>query len=128
MVNGNAILIALHQAAALTRAKIHVHTSHNRFERDVFAQGTRLFLFYGLHQAPDESGVLIYLNKKTRQFAFIYGNRIDQAIGDSYWKTFSHHFSEDLHTTHPDNALSIAVLTLAQTLSRRFPSHSVKNK
>lgn len=66
-------------------------------------------------------GVVIYLDLRGRRVGWCIGARTAAALGPDYWRGLWRHLAEDLACTHHENALALAVETLAVSLAKHFP-------
>ncbi|OFZ73412.1 MAG: hypothetical protein A3K03_06400 [Bdellovibrionales bacterium RIFOXYD1_FULL_44_7] len=125
------VLTALKKASNITRAPIHVHISQSSLQKISKKHAERVFTYFGLDKAPEQNSILIFLNLKNRKFTIVYGDEIDAALKKSgngnYWELFRKSFQEDLQSTQFENALAIAILTIAITLEKLFPIVTVQD-
>ncbi|MCC7441482.1 MAG: TPM domain-containing protein [Bdellovibrionales bacterium] len=108
-------------AERATSAQLWVVVTHRIPERDPARSAETLFESLALTQTRHRNGVLLYLNLRTRRFAWARDKGAQTALGESYWRELSDSFREDLLSTHHELALRMAVRTLGISLARHFP-------
>ena len=116
------IVGAIADAERLTTGEIRVHLSRSWLERDAFLRAQKLFREFGMARTPQHDSILLYLNLRSRRFAIIADEGIHQAVGQQYWERLARHLREDLLSTHPENAVAMAVRTLGITLQKYYPA------
>lgn len=117
------VLKALVSVEMKTSAPIRVHLTKRYLESNPIARATRLFSGLGLYGAKDKNAVLFYINLRRKKFAIIFGEAITGAFSENYWKNFSKLLEEDLLSTHPENAIALAIQTLGENLKSLFPAN-----
>lgn len=117
----SAILKAIRQVSRLTSAEFSVHLSKRWRERDPLASARNLFYEYGLNRTPERNGILIYLNLRKKTFAIFTDEALLAKIPRKFWDEFAYVFRDDLLSTQYENAIQLAVKTLAITASKYFP-------
>lgn len=120
------IVRAISRSEAGTTGEIRVHISRHWFEKDVLGSAMRVFLEHGMHRTAQRNAVLIYVNTRTRRFAVIGDEGINQAVGRGFWKGLAENLREDLLSTHRENAIAIAVLMVGAALRKHFPADREK--
>lgn len=115
------IVRALAQVERITTAEIRVHLTRKVLERDPFATAESVFKRFQMTRTTHRNGVLIYVNLRTRRFAIAADVGAQEALGRRYWDELARALAEDLRSTHPENAIAIAVRTLGVTLHQHFP-------
>ncbi len=115
------IVKAIRNAQARTTGEIRVHLSRSWLDRDVFNRASKIFVRFGMGKTRHQNAVLIYLNLRKKTFAILGDRGIHEKVGQNYWKELSRHLAEDLASTHFENALATAVLTIGATLEKYFP-------
>jgi len=98
-----------------------VHVSRDRFERDPMKTALRLFEEYGMTRTTDRNAVLVYLNRAKRSFAILGDEGFHKAVGQKYFDGLSANFTEDLQSTHFENAIALLVYSVGTTLAKKFP-------
>ena len=116
------IVAAIAAAERGTTGEIRVHLSKRRWDPDPFARAQKIFAQLGMYRTNQRNAVLLYVNLRKRKFAIIGDEGIHQAVGGRYWQELSNALRDDLHSTHLENALALAVRTIGLTLARFFPA------
>ena len=116
------IVTAIARAERVSTGEIRVHLSRRRWERDPLARARLLFQKFGMHATRERNGVLLYVNLRKRVFAVVGDEGIHKAVGADYWQELMKALREDLHSTHIENAIALAVQTIGFTLQRYFPA------
>ena len=116
------IVSAIARAERGTTGEIRVHLSRRRWDPDPFARAQKIFTQLGMFRTNQRNGVLLYVNLRKRKFAIIGDEGIHKAVGGRYWEELSQALRDDLHSTHLENAIALAVRTIGLTLARFFPA------
>ena len=85
----------------------------------------RLFEEYHLTRTTDRNAVLVYLNRATRKFAILGDEGLHRVVGQKYFDLLAVNFTEDLQSTHFENAITLLAFSVGTTLAKRFP---IKNR
>jgi hypothetical protein len=118
--DGSLLGKALQKAQGLTGLRIEVLISRTRADASSAALLDRLLEQSSV--APDQ--LVIFANLTTKRAALWSGPGVpalglrDRELGD--WLRA---LEEDLHQTHPDRALALAVMSLAMVLGNHQPHH-----
>ena len=115
------ILKALRFVAKKSTGEMRVHVSRDRFERDPTTTALRLFEEFGMTRTTDRNAILVYLNRATRRFSIIADEGVHRAVGQKYWDALAKNFTEDLQSTHFENAISLLVFSVGTTLEKKYP-------
>lgn len=115
------IVKAIALAEAGTTGEIRVHLSRRWYEPDPFNRASRLFDEFGMRRTSHRNAVLLYVNLRRHKFAVIGDEGIHKAVGQHYWERLSRNLSENLRSTHFENAIADAVRMIGETLRRYFP-------
>ena len=75
---------------------------------------------------PDRNGVLIYLNRATRKYSIVSDSGLHRMVGQNYWDRLGEHFSEDLRSTHFENAITLLIYAIGATLEKKFRRNPAK--
>ncbi len=119
------ILRALRFVAKKSTGQVHVTVSRDRFEKDPMKTALRLFEEYHLTRTTDRNAVLVYLNRATRKFAILGDEGLHRVVGQKYFDLLAVNFTEDLQSTHFENAITLLAFSVGTTLAKRFP---IKNR
>jgi uncharacterized membrane protein len=129
------IVDAIQRAEENTTGEIRVHLSKKWIERDPFRRATRLFRQFGMFRTTHRNAVLLYVNLKRKKFAIIGDEGIHQVVGQRYWEELAIELKRALISTHPENAIAIAVTHIGGVLQKHFPleagehnHHELKNE
>ncbi len=114
------ILRALRFVEKNSTGEVRVHLASPRFERDPMASALRIFEEYGMTRTADRNAVLVYLNRRRRQFAIVADEGIHRSVGQKYWDQLAANFSEDLRSTYFENAIALLVYSVGTTLAKKF--------
>ncbi|MBC7384840.1 MAG: TPM domain-containing protein [Cryobacterium sp.] len=120
------ILRALKFVEKNSTGEVRVHVSKARFEKDPLGTALRLFDEFGLTRNPARNSVLVYLNRSTRRFAVIADETLHRSVGQKYWDGLAVNFTEDLRSTHFENALALLIFSVGTTLAKKFPRRSTR--
>ena len=115
------ILKALRFVTKKSTGEVRVTVSRDRFEKDPMSTALRHFEEYGMTRTTDRNAVLVYLNRATRKFSIVADEGLHRAVGQKYWDTLARNFSEDLQSTHFENAIALLVFSVGTTLAKTFP-------
>ena len=115
------IVRAIAWAEKDTTGELRVHITRRLFEKDPWARAQKLFSRYGMSRTTHRNAVLLYVNLRRRKFAMVGDVGIHAKIGQRYWEDLAKSLSEDLQSTHYENAIAIAVRTIGITLKTHFP-------
>ncbi len=124
--NKDLIVEAIAEAEAGTTGEIRVHLSHKLLEADAMKSARKLFLKQEMHRNSRRNGVLLYVNLRKRKLAVVGDEGIHQRVGQAFWDRLAADLKEDLKSTHPENAIALAVVRLGEELTRYFPSEEGK--
>ena len=113
------IVQAIQDSVRGTHANIVVHISRRPLEKNVLRAARAVFR---MHKLDSEKAVLIYINRRTRKFAILSTNETVTRTGVDYFKKLASFLEEDLHATWFDNAVSMTVRSLGETLKKHFPA------
>ncbi|RYZ66980.1 MAG: hypothetical protein EOP09_11795 [Proteobacteria bacterium] len=104
-----------------TRGEIQIHLSRNPFEKDPMKRALEIFNAYHLENTSTEhNAVLVYLNLRKRKFAVVAGSGIHAKLKQRYWDLLAEQFSEDLSSTHYENALTLVTYSLLETYKKHY--------
>lgn len=112
---------SIDEAERGTSGEIRVHISHRLFERDPMRRARQLFLKQELHLTKNRNGIMIYVNPRRKKFAIVGDQGIHSRVGQNYWDEWSKKLTEDLRSTHYENAICDAVKNIGETLKKFFP-------
>ncbi len=112
---------AIHQVSQKTTAEVRVHLTRRWIERDPYRSAVRVFNQHGMQRTTFRNAVLFYINLRKRRFAIIGDEGIHEIAGREYWNSLTRLLHEDLLSTHPENAIAIAVMTAGAMLQEHFP-------
>lgn len=115
------ILRALRFVSRKSTGEVFVHVSENRYERDPTDTALDLFEELNMTRTHDRNAVLVYLNRRTRKFSIIADEGIHRKVGQKYWDELARNFSEDLLSTHFENAISLLIFSVGTTLVKKYP-------
>lgn len=115
------IIEAIAAAESGTTGEIRVHIAKHWIERAPFARATRLFEHFNMFRTTDRNAVLFYINPRKRKFAIVGDIGIHNVVGQKYWESLSATLRKDLRSTHPENAIALAVLQIGEILREHFP-------
>lgn len=115
------IVRAIADAERMCTCEFRVHVSRRWREPDAFERARALFEGYGLQRTSARNAVFFYVNLRARSFAIIADENAAKAVGNRYWEELGSMLRDDLLSTHPENAIALAVRTAGATLSRHFP-------
>jgi uncharacterized membrane protein len=115
------IVNAILQAEKNTTGEIRVHLSKKWIERDPFRRATRLFRQFGMFRTTHRNAILLYVNLKRQKFAIIGDEGIHKVVGQRYWEQLAQDLKRALISTHPENAIAIAVGQIGVVLQKHFP-------
>lgn len=126
MANGNTdpIVHAIALAETGTTGEIRVHLSKRFFEKSPLNHALWLFDRFGMSRTLQRNAVLLYVNLRSRRFAVVADQGLDQTLGQKYWQLFTHELSEDLRGTDPERAIAMGVARLGEKLKLHFPEKS----
>lgn len=119
--SGHRISDAIAEAEKGTSGEIRVHISHQLLEPDPMKHARKLFTQQELHTTKYRNGVLIYINPRKKKFAIVGDQGIHARVGQKYWDEWASKLTEDLHSTHYENAVCDAVKRIGVTLKKYFP-------
>jgi uncharacterized membrane protein len=123
LIQHSPIVDAIARAEQGTTGEIRVHLSRSWFERDAYRHAQRLFAQFNMHQTAQRNGVLLYVNLRRHLFAVVGDDGIHQHVGQEYWEMLAGRLAQNLHETHPEKAIALAVLEIGEKLRLHFPSH-----
>jgi uncharacterized membrane protein len=115
------IVNAILQAEQNTTGEIRVHLSKKWIERDPLRRATRLFRQFGMFRTTHRNAILLYVNLKRQKFAIIGDEGIHKVVGQRYWEQLAQDLKRALISTHPENAIAIAVGQVGVILQKHFP-------
>ena len=115
------IIRALRFVARKSTGEVRVHISRDRFEKDPMATALRLFEEFSMTRTTDRNAVLVYLNRATRKFAILGDEGLHRSVGQRYFDGLAANFSEDLQSTHFENAIALLVFSVGTTMAKKFP-------
>jgi|GEM_PF-125369 len=115
------IIQAIAAAENGSTGEIRVHIAKHWIERDPFARATRLFEHFNMFRTTDRNAVLFYINPRKRKFAIIGDAGIHSVVGQKYWEDLSATLRKELRSTHPENAIALAVLQMGEIFRKYFP-------
>lgn len=75
-----------------------------------------------MENTSGHNAVLLYVNLHRKKFAFFGGEGIDKNVGQKYWQKIARELSQDLRSTHFENAIAKAVLKIGEALSKHYPA------
>jgi len=116
------IVHAIEAAEAGTTGEIQVHLTKRWVEKDAFSRAQKLFHQFGMTRTTNRNAVLLYVNFRKHKFAIIGDEGIHKVVGQHYWEELAKHLQQDLRSTHAENAIAMAVMTIGQTLKKYFPA------
>lgn len=115
------IVQAIAAAERSTTGEIRVHISRRRWDPDPLKRARKIFHALQMGRTRERNGVLLYVNTRLHRYAIYGDEEINRRVGQKYWEELSQALHEDLHSTHFENALAMAVRTMGLTLARFFP-------
>jgi len=115
------IVEAIRLAEENTTGEIRVHLSKKWIERDPYRRATRLFQKFGMFRTTHRNAVLLYVNLKRKKFAIIGDEGIHQTVGQMYWEDLARALKHALISTHPENAIALAVSRIGDILHEHYP-------
>ena len=115
------IVRAINEAEKGTTGEIRVHLSRKWFDKDPYRSALRVFNRFGMSRTSHRNGVLLYVNLRKKNFAIVGDEAIHGNVGQRYWEELVRHLRADLHSTHFENAIAMAVSTIGITLKKFFP-------
>jgi len=118
------IIKALRFVTRRSTGEVFIHISEDFFEKDPTDTALALFEEMNMTKTQDRNAVLVYLNRRSRKFAIIADEGVHRKVGQRYWDELARNFSEDLQSTHYENALSLLTFSVGTTLSQKFPRES----
>jgi len=121
------ILRALRFVAKRSTGEVRVHISRDRFEKDPMDTALRLFEEFAMTRTTDRNAVLIYLNRSTRRFAILGDEGFHRVVGQRYFDILGVNFSEDLQSTHFENAIALLVFSIGTSLAKKFPREEFRS-
>ena len=120
------IVDAIRSAEKDTTGEIRVHLSRKWIEKDPFRHATRLFHQFGMFRTSQRNAVLLYVNLKRHKFAIIGDGGIHHIVGQRYWEELARELKNNFISTHPENAIALAVLKVGEVLREHFPQEDVE--
>lgn len=119
--NYSPILDAIRAAEAKTTSEIRVHLSRRWMEKDPFKRAGHLFRQYGMFRTTHRNAVLLYVNLRRRKFALVGDEGAHHAVGQRFWEELARQLKRDFGSTHPENAIALAVKKIGERLAQDFP-------
>lgn len=117
------IVLAIQDAEKLTSAEIRVALSSQRFfAGDAYKKARKVFAQYGMHKTRERNSVLIFVNLKKHQFAFVGDEGIHKKVGEAFWKQMSTLLHQELISTHYERAIGRVVRVIGFSLQKYFPA------
>ncbi len=116
------IVDAIAEAERGTTGEIRVHLSKSWIEKDPYKHAGRLFAAFNMHKTRYRNGVLLYVNLRRRLFAVVGDEGIHHVVGQEYWEMLAGRLAQNLHETHPEKAIALAVLEIGEKLKQHFPA------
>lgn len=104
---------ALQKTAALSKSRIEVLIARSRHDRGRIS--TIQTLLRNDLLKPDQ--ILIYANPRTKKAALWIGPKASISLPEKELNHWLEDLESDLHQTHPDRALTLAVMSLAIALN-----------
>lgn len=104
---------ALQKTATLSRSRIEVLIARKRHDRE--RAGMIQTLLENQLLAADQ--ILIYANPNTKKAALWIGPQASISLPEEELTQWLEDLESDLHQTHPDRALTLAVMSLAIALN-----------
>jgi uncharacterized membrane protein len=115
------ILDAIRDAESRTTAEIRVHLSRRLIEKDPFKRAKHLFHQYGMYRTTHRNAVLLYVNLRRRKFALIGDEGAHHSVGQRFWEELARDLMRNFISTHPENAIALAVKKIGERLAQDFP-------
>lgn len=106
----NPILRAQERILSRHKCKILVYISERKKIPDIYARSMELMNGYGL--ARDPRSVVIFLNKKSKEFSVLTGSFWNPILSEKKWESLTKDFAEDLRSTYFENAVAVFIHTL----------------
>jgi uncharacterized membrane protein len=120
------ILRAIRFVSRKSTGEVRVQVSRDRFEKDPMNTALALFEEYGMTRTNDRNAILVYLNRATRKFAILGDEGFHRAVGQKYFDQLAFNFTEDLQSTHFENAIALLIFSCGTTLAKKFPRESLR--
>lgn len=118
------IVQAIGEAEIRTTGEIRVHLSKRWFEQNPLHRARKIFHKFGMQRTSNRNAVLLYVNLRRKRLA-IYGDEaVHDNVGQQYWDKIAKELSQDLRSTHHENAIAIAVRKIGNELAKHFPCDS----
>jgi uncharacterized membrane protein len=115
------ILKAIQDAEAGTTGEIRVHLSQRPYERDPYQRALKIFEDYEMFRTQNRNAILIYVNLRKHQFAFVGDRGLHSVIDASTWRTLALELSDNLRSTHSERAIALTIESLGKILMKFFP-------
>jgi hypothetical protein len=109
---GSLLSKALQKASAITPVPIEVLISRKRNEQP----SLRIFQPLWKNRLLSPNQIVIYANPVTRRAGVWSGPLAQTSLTDQDWNQWIRELEQDLHQTHPDRALALAVMSLSLAL------------
>ncbi len=116
------IVDAIAEAELGTTGEIRVHLSRSWVEKDAYKHAERLFNQFDMQRTRNRNAVLLYVNMRRHLFAIVGDEGIHQVVGQKYWEVLAGRLAQNLHETHPEKAIAIAVREIGAKLREHFPA------
>ena len=130
----NKVTLAIHEATQFCDCVIDAHVSQIWWEgwwpkrRDLSTLSRAKAIFMKVGLSHHKQAALFYLNRSRRRIALVTTPEIHQILGPKVISDLLALFRRDLHSTHFENALSMAIRTLAVTLKQVSLAKQPKTK
>lgn len=115
-----AIVEAIRLAEKKTSGEIRVHLERQA-DPDILAHARREFERLGMAKTAEKNGVLIFMGVKTKRFAVIGDQGINEKVPENFWEEIAslmiQHFKED----HFAEGLIKAITAIGSKLDEYFP-------
>lgn len=118
------IIRSLSEIHSQCDCEVRVHFSNRWFERDLLKNALKVFRHFSMGYSPKRNGVLIYVNPKKRLYSIVVDQDFRDKTGDTYWNTLGKLFQQDLAETQIENAISITIRTIGETLKKYYMKES----
>ena len=121
------IVNAIGEAEKNTTGEIRVYLSKRWLDIHPYKRAQKLFLKHKMEKTKYRNGIMLYVNLKRKKFAIFGDEGIHQKVGQHYWDAIAKNLMQDLKSTHFENAIAKAVLSVGEKLKELFPSNDNHN-
>lgn len=114
------VVDAIHEAERKTSGEIRVHLA-GRNREDVLAHAREIFEKIGMAKTVAHSGVLIFLEVKSRRFAVVGDAGIHERVPQGFWDEIAKGLALHFRKNHFADGIVEAVRLMGEKLSQHFP-------